>query len=76
MRQPSHCASCPGSVIAIEVKAGTRVVGRDLGGLRVIRDALGDAFIAGAILHTGSRSYTAEDRIHVLPVDRLWDSGS
>jgi predicted AAA+ superfamily ATPase len=65
-----------GSVIAIEVKAGTRVVGRDLRGLRVIRDALGDAFIAGAVLHTGGRSYTAEDRIHVLPVDRLWDSHS
>lgn len=61
-----------GSVVAIEVKAGTRVVGRDLSGLRVIRDALGDAFVAGAVLHTGNRSYTAEDRIHVLPVDRLW----
>jgi predicted AAA+ superfamily ATPase len=61
-----------GSVVGIEVKAGTRVAGRDLAGLRAIRDSLGDAFIAGVALHTGSRSYTAEDRIHVLPVDRLW----
>lgn len=61
-----------GSTVALEVKAGARVTGRDLGGLRVIRDALGDAFVAGVALHTGSRSYTAEDRIHVLPVDRLW----
>lgn len=61
-----------GTVVALEVKAGTRVVAKDLAGLRVIRDALGVAFVAGVALHTGSRSYTAEDRIHVLPVDRLW----
>jgi hypothetical protein len=61
-----------GAVIAIEVKAGTRVAGKDLAGLRVIRDALGDTFAAGAVLHTGTRSYTADDRIYVLPVDRLW----
>ncbi len=61
-----------GSVVGIEVKAGTRVGRRDLAGLRAIRDSVGDAFIAGVVLHTGSRSHTAEDRIHVLPVDRLW----
>lgn len=61
-----------GSVIGIEVKAGTRVAGKDLAGLRVIRDALGEAFIAGVAMHTGARSYTADDRIHVLPIDRLW----
>jgi predicted AAA+ superfamily ATPase len=61
-----------GSVVALEVKAGTRVASKDLAGLRVMRDALGDAFLAGAVLHTGTRSYTAEDRIHVLPIDRLW----
>jgi len=32
-----------GSVVALEVKAGTRVPGRDLAGLRTIRDALGEA---------------------------------
>ncbi len=61
-----------GSVIAFEVKAASRVAGRDLAGLRVIRDALGDAFVAGAVLHTGSRSYVADDRLYALPVDRLW----
>ena len=61
-----------GAVIAFEVKAGTRVAGKDLGGLRVIRGALGDALIAGVVLHTGARSYNTDDRIFVLPVDRLW----
>lgn len=61
-----------GSVVAIEVKAGTRVSGRDLAGLRVIRDELGDAFVAGVVVYTGARSYNADDRLAVLPVDRLW----
>lgn len=61
-----------GSVIAFEVKAGSRIDRRGLGGLRTIRDTLGDAFVAGAVLHTGERSYLAEDRIYALPVDRLW----
>jgi len=61
-----------GSVVAIEVKAASRVRANDLSGLRTIRNALGDAFVAGAALYTGGRSYTAEDRIHVLPIDRLW----
>jgi uncharacterized protein len=61
-----------GSVVAFEVKAGSRVAGRDLAGLRVIRDALGDAFVAGVALYTGSRSYAVDDRLYVLPVDRLW----
>lgn len=61
-----------GSVIAFEVKAGSRVAGKDLAGLRVIRDSLGDAFVAGVAFCTGNRSYVAEDRLLVLPVDRLW----
>lgn len=43
-----------------------------LDGLRKLRDALGSRFIAGVAVTTGPRSYTAEDRIHVLPADRLW----
>lgn len=61
-----------GAVLAFEVKAGSRIDRRDLSGLRTIRDALGGAFIAGVALHTGERSYLAEDRIYALPVDRLW----
>ena len=61
-----------GRVIAVEVKAGSRIAGRDLNGLKALRDALGARFVAGVALHTGQRSYRAEDRIYVLPVDSLW----
>lgn len=62
-----------GRVLAFEVKANQRVLHKDLRGLVKLRDLLGDRFIAGIALSTGDRSYsTQEDRIHVLPVDRLW----
>lgn len=60
------------TVLAFEVKAGERVSGSDFGGLRKLRDALGQRLIAGIALSTGPRSYTYEDRLHVLPIDRLW----
>ncbi|MET4781034.1 DUF4143 domain-containing protein [Glaciihabitans sp. UYNi722] len=61
-----------GTIVAIEVKAGSRVPGSDLAPLRKLRDRLGDSFVAGVALHLGERSYTFEDRLHVMPVDRLW----
>jgi predicted AAA+ superfamily ATPase len=61
-----------GRVLAFEVKANERVAGTDLKSLRALRDALGDRLIAGVALSTGLRSFTYEDRIHIMPVDRLW----
>lgn len=61
-----------GSVVALEVKASSRVTGRDLKSLEKLRDAVGPRFVAGAALYLGERSYTASERIHVLPVDRIW----
>jgi hypothetical protein len=59
-------------VYAIEVKAGDRVPGNDLNNLRHLRNVLGNRFIAGLALCTGPRAYTAEDRLHVAPIDQLW----
>jgi uncharacterized protein len=61
-----------GNVFGFEIKSGDQVPGSDLGGLRKLRVILGTRFAAGIAFHTGTRSYTAEDRIHVIPADRLW----
>jgi hypothetical protein len=61
-----------GGIVGIEVKAGSRVQDKDLTGLRILKGELGDTFIAGAVLHTGPRAYTVEERIHVVPADRVW----
>ncbi|MDO5093485.1 MAG: hypothetical protein Q4D79_08710 [Propionibacteriaceae bacterium] len=59
-------------MLAFEVKAAERVPGADFQGLTRLRDALGDRFLGGIVLHLGSRPYTYEDRLHVLPLDALW----
>lgn len=61
-----------GALVAFEIKAAARVTRRDVGPLAKLRDATGDAFSAGVILYTGTRAYTIDDRLHALPLDRLW----
>lgn len=68
-----------GNVLAFEVKANQRVSGSDIEGFRKLRGTLGAWFVAGVALtggtsplSLGTRSYTFEDRIHVMPVDRPW----
>ena len=61
-----------GDVVVFEVKSGTRVPENELRHMAALRDKLGKNFRAGVALYLGERSYTALDRIHVMPVDRLW----
>lgn len=61
-----------GAIIAFKVKAAGRVPGDDFAALRRLRAATEDTFLAGIVLHTGTRSYTFEDRLHAMPIDRLW----
>ncbi len=63
-----------GTITAFEIKASQRVSGSDMMPLRRLRDLLGDRFRSGHALYLGQRSYTFEDRLHILPVDRLWES--
>jgi uncharacterized protein len=61
-----------GDVVAFEITAAASVPDRKFRGLEQLRDGLGEAFRGGAVLCLGSRSYSYQDRLHVLPLDRLW----
>lgn len=61
-----------GSVAAVEVKASGTVTDQDFAGMRLLRDKLGSSFVGGAVVNLGQRSYTYEDRLHVIPLERLW----
>lgn len=63
-----------GAIVAFEVKAAQRVGGKEFGALRKLRDAAGEAFLAGIALYLGERAYQAEERLYVAPVDQLWAS--
>jgi predicted AAA+ superfamily ATPase len=61
-----------GRVAGFEIKAGTRIKDPDLNGLRLLRDRLGDRFVAGFVLNLGELAYRKEDRIAIMPVCALW----
>jgi hypothetical protein len=61
-----------GAVVGIEVKASATVDARDFAGLRKLRGACGDAFVAGVVLYDHERAVPFGDRLHALPLSALW----
>ena len=61
-----------GRIIGIEVKTSGTVHSSDFAGLRSLRRVAGDAFLAGIVMHLGSRSFSQELDLLALPVDKLW----
>lgn len=61
-----------GRVVAVEVKASSRVDAGDLAGLRAFARRAGDRLAAGVVLHTGERAVPFGDRLAALPLDALW----
>jgi predicted AAA+ superfamily ATPase len=62
----------PGVVVGIDVKASATVHPADFKGLTRLRDALGDRFAQGLILHDGERAISFGDRLMAMPVSALW----
>jgi hypothetical protein len=61
-----------GQVIAVEIKAGSRISSEDFRGLRQLKERLGPRLEEALVLHTGEHAYKHDDWITVLPLDRLW----
>jgi len=63
-----------GQVIAVEIKAGSRISGEDFRGLRQLKERLGPRLEEAVVLHTGEHAYKHDGWITVLPLDQLWTS--
>ncbi len=61
-----------GVVTGFEVKAGRDIKRKDASGLIALRDTLGDQFNGGFLFTTGDIAYRLDDRIYVMPIDRIW----
>lgn len=61
-----------GGIVGVEVKSASSVPKTEFKGLRKLREMAGEAFLGGVVLYLGQRSYTYDDRLHVMPIDRLW----
>lgn len=60
-----------GRVLAFEIKAGTRIHGEDLKGIRTLRNKLGNRLTA-VFFYTGAHAFRHEEGALVLPLDTLW----
>lgn len=61
-----------GRVAGVEIKAASTVNDGDFRGLRLLREKLGSTFVGGVLINLGQRAYTYDNRLHVVPLDRLW----
>lgn len=61
-----------GRLVGLEIKASAAPVKEDARHLVSLRDNLGDAFVAGVVLHTGPRAYRLSERIVAAPISTLW----
>jgi len=63
-----------GRVVGIEVKAASTVGPDDFRGLRRLAQRLGDDFVAGLVLYTGTATLPFGDRLRAMPVSALWQA--
>jgi hypothetical protein len=61
-----------GQIVAFEVKATSSPDTSTARHLSWLRDALGERFLAGVVLHTGPRSFELGERITAAPISCLW----
>lgn len=61
-----------GRVVGIEVKAASTVGPDDFRGLRRLADRLGDDFVAGVVLYTGTATLPFGPKLRAIPVSALW----
>jgi len=58
--------------VGIEVKASSTVGAEDFAGLRRLAEKLGDDFVVGVVLYTGSATLPFGPRLRALPVSAIW----
>jgi predicted AAA+ superfamily ATPase len=63
-----------GRVVGFEVKAAGNVGQNDFKGLRALAEALGERFVAGAVLYLGEQILPFGDGLQALPVSVLWQA--
>jgi uncharacterized protein len=61
-----------GRIVGIEIKAGATPTHADAGGLRLLRDRLGDRFVHGFLASTSPEAHPMGERISAVPVSALW----
>ena len=62
------------AIAGVEVKAAATAGEADFRGLRKLRDAAGERFVAGVVLYDGTATVNFGDGLFAVPVRRLWET--
>lgn len=62
-----------GRVAGVEVKASATVASADFAGLRYLARKAGSAFVAGAVLYTGTEPLGFASNLFALPISTIWE---
>ncbi len=60
-------------VVGVEVKAASTVRSEDFNGLRRLAGKLGDDFLAGIVLYTGTTTLPFGPKLRAMPASALWE---
>ena len=66
----------PGTIVGIEVKAGATARPEHFRGLKRLKEAAGECFACGILLHDGDRIQRTAPRLYAMPFKVLWDDRS
>lgn len=61
-----------GRIIALEVKAASSFSTKDFAGMKTLRNLLGDRFLCGVLLYTGTDVQPFGDRLYAAPASAIW----
>ncbi len=61
-----------GRCVGIEVKKSASLTNKDIDGLKFFRDTIGNRFVQGIVLYTGTEIIPFQKDIHAVPVSSLW----
>ncbi len=62
-----------GNIVGIEIKSSEQVNADDFKGLKTLQNKVGNKFIRGIVLYTGSKYMPFDKDLCVLPVNALWE---
>ena len=63
----------PGAIVGIEVKAGATALPEHFRGLMRLREAAGERFACGIVLHDGERVQRTAPGLFAMPLKTLWE---
>lgn len=64
--------SAASRIVGLEIKAANSATQRDARHLAWLRDQIGESFVRGVVLHTGSMTFPLGDRLWAMPISSLW----